>query len=113
MRNDRRFSVAMVLGLFFFAIGCHPAGAQNSLQALEGAQGGKIVYGPMDGASTEAQAMSKVLRLLHNNCGERPQVGQSLQTARHELRRGLFYRGQPPARKQAEGRNDHCLSHRP
>ena len=76
MHNNKRFFVAMVLGLFFFAIGCHPAGAQNSLQAVDGSQGGKIVYGPMDGATTEAQAMSKVLRLVHNNCGERPQVGQ-------------------------------------
>ena len=76
MRKYHRFSVSLVLWLFFFAIGSHTAGAQSSLQSIDSPQGGKIVYGLVDGATTQAAAMSKVLRIVHNNCGERPQVGR-------------------------------------
>jgi len=39
-------------------------------------QGGTIVYGLVNGATSEAAAMSKVLRIVHTDCGERPQVGK-------------------------------------
>ena len=39
-------------------------------------QGGNIVYGVVGGATTQAEAMGKVLRVVHNNCGEKPQVGK-------------------------------------
>ena len=35
-----------------------------------------IVYGLVDGATTTAAAMAKILRNVHNNCGEKPQVGR-------------------------------------
>jgi hypothetical protein len=61
-----------------------PAQAQTTpaptpLTTLDGAQGGKIVYGTVDGASTQAEAMSKVLRIVHDNCGDKPQIGKVFQ----------------------------------
>jgi len=76
MRNYKRFSLSLVLWLFFVAIGSHPAVAQTPLKTINNPQGGKIVYGLMDGATTQAAAMSQVLRIVHNNCGEKPQVGR-------------------------------------
>ncbi|MBZ5668775.1 MAG: hypothetical protein LAO04_03485 [Acidobacteriia bacterium] len=76
MRNYKRSSLSLVLWLFFVAIGSQTAGAQTPLKTINNPQGGVIVYGLVDGATTQAAAMSKVLRIVHNNCGERPQVGR-------------------------------------
>jgi len=53
--------------------------APTPLTTLDGPQGGKIVFGTVDGASTQAEAMSKVLRIVHNNCGDKPQIGKVFQ----------------------------------
>ena len=76
MRNYKRFSLSLVLWLFFVAIGSQTAGAQTPLKTINNPQGGIIVYGLVDGATSQAAAMAKVLRIVHNNCGERPQVGR-------------------------------------
>jgi hypothetical protein len=54
------------------------AGAQTPapLTSIVAPQGGKIVYGLVDGADSQAVAMSKILRAVHNNCGDRPQIGR-------------------------------------
>lgn len=72
--NSRRFAW-LIPCLFAGAAGSHPAQAQTPLTAINNPQGGKIVYGLVDGATTQAGAMSSVLRVVHNNCGEKPQVG--------------------------------------
>ena len=46
------------------------------MKSVDGPQGGKIVYGVVDGANTNAAAMAKVLRSVQNSCGERPQIGR-------------------------------------
>ena len=46
------------------------------LTHIDSPQGGVIVYGLVDGAKTQAAAMSRILRSVHDNCGEKPQVGQ-------------------------------------
>jgi hypothetical protein len=48
----------------------------QALKTIVNPQGGKIVYGPVEGQSTEAGAMGAVLRSLHNQFGDRPQVGK-------------------------------------
>lgn len=35
-----------------------------------------IMYGTVDGAATQAAAMSKILRIVHENCGDKPQIGK-------------------------------------
>ena len=76
MRKYKRSSVSLVLWLFFVAGCASVPHAQSPLKTINNPQGGIIVYGLVDGATSEAAAMSKVLRIMHNNCGERPQVGK-------------------------------------
>jgi hypothetical protein len=54
----------------------HAIQAQGGLKTINPPQGGKIVYGQVDGQTTEAGAMGAVLRSLHQSLGERPQVGK-------------------------------------
>lgn len=53
--------------------------AQGALTTIRGPQGGKAVYGQVDGQSTESGAMGAVLRSVHNQFGDRPQVGKLFQ----------------------------------
>ncbi len=76
MGNYKRFSFSLVLGLFLVAMGSHPVGAQTPLKTINNPQGGKVVYGLVDGATTPAMAMARVLRIVQNNCGDKPQVGR-------------------------------------
>ncbi len=62
--------------LVFIIAGCSSApNAQATLTTLAGTQGGTIVYGAVDGATSLAAALGSVLRSVHNNCGEKPRVG--------------------------------------
>ena len=76
MWKIKRFSVSLVFCLFFVG-GCSSAPrAQTGLTTLRGDQGGMVVYGLVNGATTPAMAMAHVLRDAQNNCGEKPQVGR-------------------------------------
>jgi hypothetical protein len=55
------------------------AGAQSGLKTINPSSGGKIVYGQVDGQTTEAGAMGAVLHSLHQSLGEKPQVGKLFQ----------------------------------
>ena len=76
MRKYKQFSVSLVLWLFFVGCSASVSHAQSPLRTIDNPQGGKIVYGVVDGATTSAAAMGTVLRIVHNNCGEKPQVGK-------------------------------------
>jgi hypothetical protein len=52
------------------------ARAQTQLKTVNGPKGGQIVYGPVDGADSPAAAMGTILRSLHSQYGDRPQVGR-------------------------------------
>ncbi len=77
-------STAIAVFYFFMALLCAgictaSAIAQTGLKSLDGPKGGKIVYGNVDGQTTEAGAMGAVLRSLHSQYGDRPQVGKVFQ----------------------------------
>jgi len=38
-----------------------------------------IMYGTVDGAATQPAAMSKILHIVHENCGDKPQIGKVFQ----------------------------------
>ena len=76
MRKYKQLSVSLVILLFFFGCSASVSLAQSPLKTIDHPQGGKIVYGVVDGATSSAAAMSTVLRIVHNNCGEKPQVGK-------------------------------------
>jgi len=48
----------------------------QELKSIDPPGGGKIMYGQVAGQSTEAGAMAYILRNLHQNLGEKPQVGK-------------------------------------
>ena len=76
MCSYRRFSVSIILWLFFVG-GCSLVPhAQPAMTTINSPQGGTIVYGLVDGATTPAAAIGSVLRTVHNSCGEKPQVGK-------------------------------------
>jgi hypothetical protein len=53
--------------------------AKGGLKTIDNSQGGKIVYGRVDGQATEAGAMGAMLRSIHNQYGDRPQVSKLFQ----------------------------------
>ncbi len=68
-----------MLYLVLLLIAANVVSAQTPLKSVNSPEGGRITYGVVDGAASQAAAMASVLRAVHNNCGERPQVGQVFQ----------------------------------
>jgi hypothetical protein len=68
------------LAMLALALGscAHPAPAQQ-LKTINPPGGGSIVYGQVAGQTTEAGAMGAVLRSVHQNIGQKPQVGKLFQ----------------------------------
>jgi len=79
----KKLSVSLTLFLVVICAckaGTQPAHSSIPLTSMDAPQGGKIVFGTVDGAATQAEAMGKVLRIVHTNCGDKPQVGNFLQS---------------------------------
>lgn len=76
MCRSQRVSLSAVLSLFFVAASSSVSPAQTPLTTLPGSQGGMIVYGLVDGATTPAMAMARILHNVQYNCGDKPQVGK-------------------------------------
>jgi hypothetical protein len=77
-----RHSGMAAIALTMFALlpgAAPPAQAQTPLKTIDHPEGGKIVYGQVDGANSQAAAMGAVLRAVHNQCGDKPQVGKIYQ----------------------------------
>src|SRR5579862_2990485 len=58
------------------ALGISTINAQTPLTTLQNPGGGQIVYGIVDGQSTEAGAIGTILRSMHGRYGDKPQVGK-------------------------------------
>jgi hypothetical protein len=68
--------------LLVLALGCAAAlhaQAPTPLKTIEPAGGGHIVYGQVDGESSESGAMGAILRSLHRQYADKPQVGKVFQ----------------------------------
>ena len=76
MLTFKQFLISLISALFLTAGCSSDLHAQASQQGINNPDGSRVVYGPMEGATTPAAAMGIVLRTMHNNCGERPQVGK-------------------------------------
>jgi hypothetical protein len=77
-RNLRQFSYTAIASLLILTFGVSAARAQ-ALKTIDPPGGGKIIYGQVTGATTEAGAMGTVLRNLHQNLGSKPEVGKLFQ----------------------------------
>jgi len=76
MCSNKSLSLTAVLCLFFVVASSSVLPAQTPLTTLQGTQGGMIVYGLVDGATTPAMAMAHILHNVQNGCGDKPQVGR-------------------------------------
>lgn len=57
-----------------------PATAQSALKTIDNPGGGRIVYGRVDGQTTEGGAMGAVLRSMHRQYGDKPKIGSYVET---------------------------------
>jgi hypothetical protein len=73
---DKRFLLSVLSLLLLVGLGAQSAHAQANMLAISSSQTGKIFFGPVEGAASPAASMSAMLRIIHNNCGEKPQVGK-------------------------------------
>jgi hypothetical protein len=77
--NQFRSSVKGLLIVIGIAASTATAIAQGGLKTINPPQGGKIMYGQVEGQTTEAGAMAYILRHLHTELKDRPQVGKLFQ----------------------------------
>lgn len=75
-RISDRFWLAVLSLLILAVFPAARAKAQSGLKTINPPQGGMIVYGQVDGQSTEAGAMGAILKHIHESMGDKPQVGK-------------------------------------
>jgi hypothetical protein len=76
-RKSIRISAWSITGLLMLGVCAPSARAQASLMKIDAPQGGKIVYGKVDGATSQADALVSVLHSVHKSSGEKPLIGRS------------------------------------
>lgn len=76
MQTQRRRWILLGVSVGLLAISACWAPAQTPLKNVKSPEGGKIMYGVVDGATSQAAGLASVLRAVHANCGERPQIGR-------------------------------------
>jgi hypothetical protein len=86
----------------FTQIACSPS--PSPLKSIDAPNGGKIVYGLVNGADSQAAAMAKVLRSVQNSCGEMPQIGKVFRV-RNSNSDAVFFTvlNRPAGNKQVAG----------
>jgi hypothetical protein len=84
------YSKSLVSFLFLLATCPLAIQAQTPLTTIDMPQGGRIVYGTVDGITPQVTAMVRILRTMHQSCGERPQIG-SVFKMRGTDSAGLFF----------------------
>lgn len=99
--KKQRFAAGPVIWLVLLLSNLCGDQAQGALNIIKPVQGGKIVYGQVDDQTTEAGAMGSLLRSLHNDYGERPQVGKLFQVRNSQSVAAFFSIAKP---NQEEGR---------
>jgi len=75
MRSTNRLSTSFVLWLSLALISAATARAAG-LKTIDNPKGGRIMYGQVEGQTTEVGAITSILRNLHSQYGDRPQVGR-------------------------------------
>jgi hypothetical protein len=79
MRAWGRFSAFLSLSIVCICACKAGTQAPTPQTTINAPQGGKIVYGAVNGATTQAAAMTKLLSTVHAKCGEKPQIGKVFQ----------------------------------
>jgi len=76
MRSLRKFSILLSLSIVCICACKARTQTPTPLTRVDGPQGGKIVYGAVDGATTQPAALAKLLTGVQAKCGEKPQIGR-------------------------------------
>jgi hypothetical protein len=76
-RKSIRTAGWLISGLVMLGVCAPMARTKTSLKSIDTPQGGKIVFGKMDGAASQKDALVSGLRDLHKKAGEKPQVGRA------------------------------------
>ena len=76
MREINRLSTFRYPILFLLTLHGAAGAAQPSQKTLTAAGGGRIVYGAVDGAPSQAAGLGAMLHSVHSACGEKPKVSQ-------------------------------------
>jgi hypothetical protein len=80
MLGLRRSSVLLLLAMVcIFTCTAKATPPPTPATLLNAAQGGQISFGTVPGATTQAQAMSRMLTNIQRTCGEKPQIGRVFQ----------------------------------
>jgi len=79
MHGLGRYFTLLTISIICFCACKAGTQAQTQLTTVNATQGGKIVYGAVSGAATQGAAMTSMLKMVHNNCGEKPQIGKVFQ----------------------------------
>ncbi len=110
---DRKISPALLSLLLLVTFPAARAMAQSGLKTIDPPQGGMIVYGQVDGQSTEAGAMGAILKHIHDSMGDKPQGRQALRCQGIAIGGRVLHR--EAARWRQVGGNDHRrqVEHRP
>ncbi len=74
-----RFAAFLSLSMVCFCACKACTQTPTPLTMISAPQGGKIVYGSASEATTQSAAMSSMLKTVHTNCGEKPQIGKVFQ----------------------------------
>ena len=90
MRGIRRSSTLLPLLFLLLPILTLALLAHSQQTTFDLPQGGRIVFGKVTGVRTQGEAMISVLRVMHQNCGERPQISQVFKF-RDSDSAGLFF----------------------
>jgi hypothetical protein len=76
-RKSIRILAWLITGLVMLGVCAPSARTQASMKTLNAPLGGKIVYGKVDGADSQADALVSVLRSVHASSGEKPLIGRA------------------------------------
>ena len=71
-----RSTAILGLSIVYICLTQVRAQAQTPITSIQGAQGGDIVFGSVSGVTTQPAAIAKLLRFVHSDCGEKPQIGR-------------------------------------
>jgi hypothetical protein len=74
-----RFSVILSLSIAWICACQTGPQAKTQLTTVDGAHGGKIVYGQSAGSASQTAVLINLLTRVHSLCGEKPQIGRVFQ----------------------------------
>jgi len=90
MRTHLQIAGLVAASMLLQPVRAQIAGAQPPFTSIEAPQGAEILQGKVEGAASQGAAMTALLRRVHEECGEKPQIGHVFKL-RGTMVAGLFF----------------------